>query len=281
MNALKHGVSAQTPVLPGEDSALYRQRVEDYTADLQPKSAFERDMDERMALASWQFDRAARVDAARLAMRMETAEVEAAHRAEEAAIALDERLFFDRRGPLPDHEGRDRDRKMPWTSWAGVPSDPDSPTLLVKQVEYTAATCRWLLDRWAELRARLEDVQCWQSPEKLKAVRLLGRQPFDAAAVRDVAMTYMACHVLRPLHNYVFHELKAEAFAENFDNCEKRLRDRELEVIRPRSPAAAKDALVGVVDRATAGLKSLAEAHRLRNEKLTTTLALKQRSQRS
>jgi hypothetical protein len=268
MNALKHGVTAENSVLPGEDPARFRTGVEDFKTDLQPRSAFERGMVERMALASWQFDRAARVDVARLAMRMETAAIDAAQRAEQDVIALGERLFFDRRGPLPDYEGRDRDRKMPWTSCAGIPSDPDSPTLLVKQLEYTAAGCRWLLDRWAELRARLEAGQCWQSPEKLRAVRLLGRQPFDAADVPDVAMIYLACHVLRPLHKYVFHELKQEVFAEDFDNYEKRLKDRELEVIRPRSPAAAKDVLLRIVDRATARLEILTEAHRLRDEKL-------------
>jgi hypothetical protein len=140
-------------------------------------------------------------------------------------------------------------------------------------LEYIAAGCRWLLDRWAELRVRLEDGQCWQSPEKLKAVRLLGRQPFDAADVRAVAMIYMACHMLRPLHKYAFQELKSEVFAENFGNYEKRLKDRDLEAIRPQSPAAAKDVLVGIVDRATARIKTLAEAHRIRDEKLAALRA--------
>jgi len=268
LNALKHGVTAQIPVLPGEDPALFFARVDDYKAGLQPQSAFESDMIERMALMSWQFDRAARADVARLAIGVETAAVAAAQRAEQEADALGERLFFDRRGPLPNQVKRDYDYNLPWTSWSGIADDPDSPKRLVKQLECTGAGCRWLLDRWAELRSRIEGGQCWQSPEKLKAIRLLGRQPQETADVVEVTEIYLACHALRPDHKHAFFEVRCEMTEEEFQSYEKRLRARDLDAIRPPDATAARAMLLGLVDRATGRLRMLAETHRIRDDKL-------------
>ena len=93
---------------------------------------------------------------------------------------------------------------------------PMTPARLVKQLEFSGPGCRWLLDRWAELRARLEAGECWQSPEKLKAIRLLGRQPLDAADVREVTEIFLACNVLDPRYNHAFHELRCELDEDEF-----------------------------------------------------------------
>src|SRR5262245_55163448 len=41
MNALKHGMRAQTPVLPGEDPAAFRHRLDSWTAALGPDDVVE------------------------------------------------------------------------------------------------------------------------------------------------------------------------------------------------------------------------------------------------
>jgi hypothetical protein len=53
MNALKHGMSARLAVLPGEDEAEFRQRVEGFIDALQPCDAVEVALTEQAALASW------------------------------------------------------------------------------------------------------------------------------------------------------------------------------------------------------------------------------------
>src|SRR5205823_11537831 len=40
-NALKHGMDAKTPVLPGEDAEAYRARIDAWTADFRPRNEFE------------------------------------------------------------------------------------------------------------------------------------------------------------------------------------------------------------------------------------------------
>jgi len=155
---------------------------------------------------------------------------------------------------------------QPRTSCSGVPDDPDAPARLIKQLEITGPGCRWLLDRWAELRARLEAGECWQSPEKLKAIRLLGRQPLDAADVREVTEIFLACNVLDPRYNHAFHELRCELDEDEFKQYDKRLRGRNLDAMRPAEPAAARATLLGLVDRAVERLSALAEAHRIRDD---------------
>ena len=46
-NALKHGMTAKTLVLPGEDADVLQQRIEAWTSDLQPQNEVEQFLVER------------------------------------------------------------------------------------------------------------------------------------------------------------------------------------------------------------------------------------------
>src|SRR5205823_4580930 len=133
------------------------------------------------------------------AQMIRTAPEEQALRQADEAAALGQRLFFDARGPLPvyphglfDFPGRPR------ISASGLGDDADAPPLLILRLEATAAGCQWLLVQWAELRSILDRDLAWQSSDKLKAIRLLGRQPLDAADSEMVPLLFQACHVLDP-----------------------------------------------------------------------------------
>ena len=80
----------------------------------------------------------------------------------------------------------------------GSATTPTPPHACSSSSKSTAAGCRWLLERWGELGALLDRGLSWQSPDKLKAIRLLGRQPLDAADSEVVALIFQACHVLDP-----------------------------------------------------------------------------------
>src|SRR5215831_6135752 len=97
-NAIKHGLKAKLPVLPGEDAQLYQGRLDAWIADLQPANDLEQTLVERAVTITWQLDRA---EGARLTHIIREAPAEAALRREEEAAALGQRLFFDHRGPLP------------------------------------------------------------------------------------------------------------------------------------------------------------------------------------
>jgi hypothetical protein len=207
LNALKHGLKAKTVVLPGEDPQEYQGRLDAWIADLQPTNDVEQALVERAVTITWQLDRAERAETARLAGLIRVAPAEAVLRQEEEAAALGQRLFHDRRGPLPLYpHSLYSFPGQPRVSSSGLSDDPDAPPRLLLRLESTAAGCRWLLDRWAELRGLLDRGQTWQSADKLKAIRLLGRQPLEAADSEVVATVFQSCHVLDP---QVYHQAGA------------------------------------------------------------------------
>jgi hypothetical protein len=272
-NAVKHGMSAKTLVLPGEDPEALQQRVEAWTADLAPRNDVEQYLVDRAVLASWQLDRADRADTARLTQIIRTATADETLRQDEEAIALGARLFWDRRGPLelyPHYPLRDEllAERKPRVSFAGIADDPDDPARLVLRLESTAAGCRWLLDRWAELRELLEQDLLWQSPDRLKAIRLLGKQPMDAADDADVTAIYMACWVLDPRVKEIdaFDDVWNELLAGEANLFRRRLEGRHVEEFLPDDTGAAKALLLEIVGESTRRLEALSTAHRERAE---------------
>ena len=59
-NALKHGMRAATPVLPGEDKAAFDDRLDRWAKDLAPRDDVEQFLVKRAVELSWQLERADR-----------------------------------------------------------------------------------------------------------------------------------------------------------------------------------------------------------------------------
>ena len=113
MNALKHGLDARTPILPGEDEAAFRARLDAWRADFPPRNPQEESLLEEAARLSWQLDRAERVQAASLAERVRLAGDDEARRREQEtadAVAIGQRLLLG-------------------ASRIGMPIRPDDPTI--------------------------------------------------------------------------------------------------------------------------------------------------------
>ena len=245
-NAVTHGLTAKTPVLPGESAEEFQARIDRYKTGLETRTELEEELAERAAMASWQLDRANRVEVARLARSIHTEPAMAEFREKQHAEALGKRLFFDRRGPVELYPARNYDNyNKPRTSCSEVADDPDDPAMLVAELETTLAGCRWLRDRWDELREMIESGLGWQSQEKLKAVRLLGRQPLQAVSVREVAEVFLACHVVEPQFSYAFQELRCEIDEDLFKRYKHRMSRRNLEAITPADATAAAGCAAG------------------------------------
>src|SRR5262245_19648935 len=166
-NALKHGLTARTAVLPGEDPEAYEARLDGWTAGLRPANDVEGFLVEQAVRLSWQIDRADRAETARLATNTLHAPVEEAHAQADEVLVLGRRLFWDARGPIALYPHFPAPLPGPRTSGSADAEDPDDPARLVGRLESTAAGCRWLLGRWAELGALLDRGLAWQSPDKL------------------------------------------------------------------------------------------------------------------
>src|SRR5689334_955529 len=84
MNAIKHGMTARVPVLPGEDPETFHHHVEGIVDSLAPRNALELALAEQAALSLWKIERAERVEAARVTASLQAARGHAeAHRQEE------------------------------------------------------------------------------------------------------------------------------------------------------------------------------------------------------
>jgi hypothetical protein len=265
-NALKHGLTARTPVLPDEDGAAYRERLDAWTADLQPRNHIELSLVGQAVQATWQIERAERAEVARLAHNMRHAADEEEQQQEAEVNALGIRLFHDRwPGGIAAYPHPSRDLARP-VSLIDPNDETGGPAGIVLRLESTAAGCRWLYDRFAELRAVLEKGQSWGSPDKLKAVRLLGRQPLEAAPDPEVAAIFLACHVIEPIFEDPFQELMYELDDTQKKSYRRWLNSRQAAALRPADKATAREVLLATVRRATSRLDGLFVMHQRRAE---------------
>jgi hypothetical protein len=221
--------------------------------------------------ATWQQDRARRAQAGRLSANILNYGVDEAQMIAEEVLELGRRLFTDRLGPLTFYPtGAEYDegdtRREPTTSFAGPQAtDLDRPAALVLRLQSTLLGCEWLLGEWAALKAILDQGQPWVPSDKLKAVRLLGKQPFDAIDDKDVAMVFLASFVLKEgAKGRWFWEIEMETTDDDLRRFRLNAADRQLELLKPKNAAEARQALLGIIDRATERLTAKAETHRER-----------------
>ena len=228
-NAVKHGMTAQDPAAARRGRPrLPTAHVDAWKDDLKPRTVVEEYLVERAAQVSWQLDRA---DRAR-PLGWPTPATAGADRVADLAdevLALGRRLFWDPLGPLPlyPHLGNSLGRLFVRFSWSNEIDDPNEPARIVNRLESTAIGCAWLLDRWGELRQRLDDGWTWQPPDRLKAIRLLGRQPMDAADDDRVMMIYLACWAMDPDGPHGFDDLVNELHPAELKLFIDRLDDRQ------------------------------------------------------
>ena len=130
-----------------------------------------------------------------------------------------------------------------------------NPARIVNQLEALPTGCHWLLDRWAELRKLLDDGLKWQPPDRLRAIRLMGRQPMDALHDERVLSIYLACNAMDPggppSFGDVVHEMddaQLKVFAERIAGRRARR--------QPADPAAGQAALRAIIEQAVTRLQA-------------------------
>ncbi len=272
-NAIKHGMRARQPVLPGEDALARQARLDAWTAQLEPRDDVERFLVGRAVNLSWQLERAERARAARLADAAGAGANRLADLADEV-IALGRRLFWDPVGPLPlyPHLGKGIGKLFVRVSWSEEIDDPNEPARIVNRLESTAMGCAWLLDRWRELRSLLENDWTWQPPDRLRAIRLLGQQPMDAVEDNRVMTIYLSCWAMAPAGPHGFADLVNELQPAELKLFIDRLDDRLAMGRRPESPEAGRAELLAVIAEEEERLEEVLEQHLEREETIDPVL---------
>ena len=120
----------------------------------------------------------------------------------------------------------------------GERDDADHPALLVLGLEASEIGCRWLLDRWNELRAVIDDEgSAWQAPERFKAIRLLRLDTRDVMHAPAVIAILQACQMLDPDAGGLVEAFWNELLAANAGWSMERLRAWVPEMSLPADQA--------------------------------------------
>jgi hypothetical protein len=190
-NATKHGLTARSVLLPGEDPSLLAARQQQLIDDLQPRHSAEITAIELMAGAIWRSDRSERAAGKRLVHRLRHEPLEQARIEKNEAIELGGRLFWQLAFPLPISK-RFSVGKLTEPQCAENASHPHHPARLRLQLEQTIPGCEWLIDRWCDLRSRLCRDDFWLSTDAFKMVRLMGKHAIDMADDLDVTRVFLS-----------------------------------------------------------------------------------------
>jgi hypothetical protein len=282
MNAVSHGCRAETLVLPEEDPQELEDRRATWTASLVPRCELEQRAVDDAVICSWRQDRARRAEAKRAHARLEelSDEEPKATAEQEAVLELGRRLFTDRMGPLrfyPATVNEGLRSILPREVSTSFPrkddNEPDIPEVLVLRLQSTLKGCEWLLGEWTKLKATLDAGKPWIITDKLRAVRLLGRQPFDVLDDEDVALIYLASHRLEPAHADWAWEILTEMNEKGKTQFRSDVASRGLEALKPATATEARSALLAVVARQTERLTAKAETHRERERAKAARLA--------
>jgi hypothetical protein len=257
MNALKHGMRSKKQALLDEDSYAFENRLHKWVSIADPEDDVGEFLVHQYVSLSFQLDHLERARVERLTSAIENSdetELDAVHE-------LGRRLFFDSSGPTPLYGNRLIGRTKTKTSWNGAPLDPNDPAVLVRKLESTAAGCHWLRRCWEELRGQLEPGKFWQSQDRLKAVRLLGRQPLDAIEDRRVAEIFLASRALSPAGGGAFDDLSSEIGTGAHEHYQKEVKARWSDLPSREEPEQCRKLLLHLVDHAIERLEAKLEVY--------------------
>jgi hypothetical protein len=260
LNSVTHGMRALTLLLPGEDERELDALRETWGNKLEPRDPAEAELVTDVVNSFWLHRRADRAVFEYLNARIEEANLR-----EKQSVAADiRRLFSDARGPHSQYALSSNACGGPSTSWPTEGREnPDEPSVLVERLESSETGCLAMTEHWRTLRNRLEEGLEWQAPDRLKGIRMLGRQPNEANEDQQVWIIYSASFALHPAgKDHAFEDLKAEMGKVDLDAYVDRVQSRWPLILDASDTPKAKQALFDLVDRNLARLEEKIEGYR-------------------
>ena len=194
-NAVKHGCRARLPILPGEDPEAYQHRLDAWVG----KFARATPSSSTWSSAPSTSPGSSTAPTAPRSPDSPTRPTSEADRLAEEVAKLGAELFRVPAGPIgatPTELGGDRaDRSSPGRSTRSIAATPPAWSPRWRPPRRAATGC-WA--EWAALGKLLDDGRNWQAIDRLRAIRLLGKQPLDVVADEQVLTIYLACHAMDP-----------------------------------------------------------------------------------
>ena len=246
MNALKHGKFSKKSEFLRENSLNFETRQHKWMANEKPRNDSEEFLIHRRVFLSFEVERSERAHLEHLRSRIDNAE-ENEH---SAVIAIGERLFHDPSGHRSLYGIPPMKRAgVPKTSGNGEVSVENKPSELVKILESSEIGCLWLRSNWEELKARLgEPPNNFQSIDRFKAIRLLGRQPVEVMEHYSVAEIFVASHAIKPEGEGPYQDLQSDMTSGQYDVFVERIGRRWPELKSVGGSANAREILIDLCE---------------------------------
>jgi len=243
MNAYKHGRRSKKRGLLQEDSYEFETRSQKWTARNDPRDDVEEFLSQHLVVMSLELDRAKRAHLEHLRSLVENSD----ERDVDNVYELGRRLFFDPCGPTALYGFALDDCKQK-TSWDGPLGGEFNADTLVRTLAKNAPGCLFMREEWTELRALLAPGKCWGPSHRLKATRLLGRQPVDALVDRDVALIFIASHHPDAEEARAFSELVSDVKRGRLDRFRSLVRAAWPELFDAGNSVNYREMLIELVD---------------------------------
>ncbi len=260
MNALKHGFRSERVAEEVESSSALEERRRTWLAQCDAQT----DMDEFLitsnVVLSFNLERVWRAAAACLDREKEDADDKAIDRARE----LGSRLYFDPTGPISKYGIETVVFDQVGTSSSGEKDEANQPAALVCELESTPVGCKWLLSEWGLLRDRAVN-GIWYSPDRLKAVRLLGFQPVDAIDQWCVAMIFVASNGFMRLGETGFEDLLSDMSPVALERLVLRVKARFRDLFFDWTEIEYRQMLIDLIDENVLALQAKLEWHKRQN----------------
>lgn len=189
LNAITHGLSTATPVIPGEDPVEYQALLQQWN-DSYGRDVAGQALAERAATAQWKLRRCDRAEAEIVARRVRES-VDLFDRYQlDHADHVGRRLFSDHSEDPPPRIDRPFHDMAPETS--------NDPPILRRALLATSAGREWLLGQLETLKLSLKQQDYLRGTELLKLLRLLGKRAEDGPADPTQRRLVFAFHRLHP-----------------------------------------------------------------------------------
>ena len=157
------------------------------------------------------------------------------------------RLFFDPRGtPVALYGTRPFDPEKLGTSGSSEPAPALDPAKLVRDLASSAMGCYFILGVLEDLMERARE-RFWVAGDRLRMIRLLGRQPADCVLDRRVAEIFAASYALRRVGEHAFVDLQSDMNAGALERYVKDVRAFWPDLTPKDDPEHGRQSLIDLV----------------------------------
>ena len=194
-NALKHGMTARSALLPGEDASALAARRREMLDDMQPRNSLEATLLVQIADDAWITNRCQEAALTQASFRIRHEPLDQTCAEKDQALELGEHLLFRPARPLPGTPiGNTWELTEPPA--ADVAVHPRHPARVLLRLERTIPGCDWLLERWRALMERLNVDRAWRPLFAFQMVRLTGQRAIDMEENFDVTRMLLSSLML-------------------------------------------------------------------------------------